>query len=287
MKRFPRRRLVLGLLLLGGCIHEPSTTRERAASFAAFAGQRVGAERLQDFVIQRTALLIGGLDPSAVSALPVESVASALKEVHGRYAIGSAAAIDARGYFLTAAHCLDWQPLHVLYAHNGGVAVSAARVVWHGDASVEGGDLAVLAIDQALDRHFSWAEQITAGEPVIGVGPNYDYSGHFGIGCFSGVALKFEAHTAGIPSGSTVFHSAPMHLGDSGGPLTTTDGRLVAINVGDIHELNLLRFAYRRASRAHRPDLEWLRALVEADFISTHRRATSALKRLWTIRCRN
>ncbi|MDO8545401.1 MAG: serine protease [Opitutaceae bacterium] len=266
----------LALALLGGCVSSPSSA-ERAASFQPFASRRVGAEPLQDFLTQRTAVLIGGMPADAVSTVCTESVASALKAVHGRYAVGSATAIDARGYFLTAAHCLEWQPLHVVRADGARIRLSMARVVWRGDPSAEGGDLAVLAIDESLRGHFSWADPVEAGEPVVGVGPNYDAAADFGLGCFSGRTLKLEKHAEVEPRGTTVFHSGPMHLGDSGGPLATTGGQLIAVNVGDIHELNLLRLSHEKASRAHRPNLEWLRQLVERDVSSARGTALSGL----------
>jgi S1-C subfamily serine protease len=256
----------LVLALLGGCLQAPATAVERAASFQALTARRVGDEALQDFVARRTALLIGGMPAGAVCSLPGDSVGSFVKAVHGRYALGSATAIDGRGYFLTAAHCVDWPSLHVLYFDADGVRLSAARLVWRGDSSRN--DLAVLAIDRPLTAYFAWADGIEIGNAVVGVGPEYEPE-NFGLGYFSGVALKLEPWAGpAVPAGMTLYHTGPMHLGDSGGPLANPDGQLIGINVGDIHELDILRFSYQKASRAHRPDLDWLRDLMESDFAS-------------------
>lgn len=260
---------LVAVQFLTGCL-QPTTSVERAATFQSFAARRVGAERLQDFIAQRTALLIGGMPADEVCSHAFASFAGAVKAVHGRYALGSATAIDSRGYLLTAAHCVAWKPLQALYWENGHVRLVPARVVWSGDADREGRDLALLAIDRPLPAHFAWAGDVRAGEPVVGAGPEYDSPAAFGLGWFSGTAVKTEARPpAGAePAGTTIYHTGPVHLGDSGGPLATLDGRLVGITVGDIHELNLLRFSYQRASRAHRPDLAWLRDRVERDFAS-------------------
>lgn len=143
---------------------------------------------------------------------------------------------------------------------------SPARVVWSGNARREGDDLAVLAIDRPVAAHFAWSDGIPAGEPVVGAGPDYDHTAPLGLGLFSGTTLNAAPSAPGAAAGRAVFHTGPVHLGDSGGPLATAGGRLIAINVGDIHELNVFRLSYRKASRAHRPDLDWLRRVIEQDF---------------------
>lgn len=243
----------------------PSSTAERAETFAPFASRRVGDAFLSDFIAQRTALLVGGMPDEAMRSHAFGSMSEAVKAAHGKHALGTAAAVDRRGYFLTAAHCIRWQPLHVVYPDGGDVRVARARVVWHGDPRKEGSDLAVVAIGEPLREVFAWAETVAVGDAVLGAGPNYDGAERFGLGFFSGVAVKLESNPDSKPPGTTLYHTGPMHLGDSGGPLTTPDGKLVGINVGDIHELNVFRLSYKRAARAHRPNPALLRELIERD----------------------
>lgn len=263
------------VLLLAGCFHAPTTSTERSASFAPFVEERIDGRPLRDFIADRTALLVGGMSTDALCSHAFASLSTAIKSVHGRYALGTATAVDARGYLLTAAHCVEWQPLHALYLDAGHVRVAPVRIVWRGDATREGCDMALLAIDRPLPAHFAWADEIKTGNVVVGAGPDYDAPA-FGLGFFSGTAVKLEPNSTRPPAGATIFHTGPVHLGDSGGPLATTNGELLAINVGDIHELNLLLFSYQRASRAHRPDLPWLRDLVDRDFAANPPRSSIA-----------
>src|SRR5580658_2089603 len=62
-------------------------------------------------------------------------------------------------------------------------------------------------------------------------------------------------------------HNAPLHPGDSGGPVVSTDGGLGGINADAvIGRPRWLSFSVETlSSAAERPDLEWLRQLIEQD----------------------
>jgi hypothetical protein len=63
-----------------------------------------------------------------------------------------------------------------------------------------------------------------------------------------------------------VSHSSPLRPGDSGGPLVLSDGRLVGINVSVEYDFQWSRLSLApRHSTAHRPDLAWVRKVIEAD----------------------
>jgi S1-C subfamily serine protease len=263
---FGKRLLCLAALsLLPGCTLFWPTVEERAASFAPHAPANVEGTPIYDYVARRTAVLVGGMSPEAAAAVPLSSLATAMRAMHGRFAIGSATIIDRRGYLLTAAHCLVWQPLHVLFLDGATVRLARAQVVWHGDPQREGTDLALLAVDTALPEAFTWAADVPERGPVIGAGPKHERRGAHGLSCFSGEVVRATRHQNSAPPSTTVFHSSPVRVGDSGGPLLSVEGRLIAVNVGDTHELNVFRLRYHKAARAHRPDLDWLRERIERD----------------------
>lgn len=256
---------VAALCLLSGCTLFWPTPEQRAASFAPHAPAQVEGTPIYDYVARRTAVLVGGMPPEVAAEVPISSLATAMAALHGRFAIGSATLIDRRGYLLTAAHCLVWQPLHVLFLDGPNVRLERARVVWHGDAQREGTDLALLAVDTTIPAAFAWAPEIPERGSVIGVGPKHERRGAHGLSFFSGEIVRVDRQVESVPPSATVFHSSPVRVGDSGGPLVTVEGRLIGVNVGDTQELNLFRLRYHKAARAHRPDLAWLQERIERD----------------------
>jgi len=49
------------VILAGGCLYRP-TDRERAASFAPYAGARIGGDSARDFILARSGILLEGPD---------------------------------------------------------------------------------------------------------------------------------------------------------------------------------------------------------------------------------
>lgn len=257
--------LALLLVVLTGCTYEVATTGERATSVSALAGRQVAAVPLDGFVQQRTAILIGGLGTDAVVEFDRNESALGDAARHGRFATGSATAIDQRGYFLTAGHCVEWGPLHVLLADRDRIRLVPARVVWRGTGTRHEPDLALLQVAEQLPSIFTWATDTRIGDPVIGAGPEQQPPVNYRLACFGGRILELGDDTGTPVPHTTILHSAPLRIGDSGGPLATVDGRLIGINVGDIQEFHVARLKHTRASRTLRPDPDWLRTIVEND----------------------
>jgi len=236
--------LALASALCGGCAHRV-TTEERRASFAAYTDRRIGSETLAAYVLRRTALLVN----------PVGGVACAT-------------AIDGRGYLLTAAHCVGEEPVRlIVFRGRPHAVVETARVVWKGDLSKGEPDLAVLHVPRGLGWTFSWAETVRAGEPIVVCGPDYD-PGIARRYILDAIAGKITTPPEPPDSGTMVgrfLHDAPVHPGDSGGPVATLDGRLAGINFATARRVLLPALGWRVGTYAHRPDLEWLEQIIAAD----------------------
>jgi S1-C subfamily serine protease len=186
-----------------------------------------------------------------------------------------AVAIDARGYFLTAAHVLGSPRPFTLVFHDGSTVRSApARVVAQIPESLKSNrprdiartlDLALLHADNVQPGHvFSWAEinpKPRQDSVVIQLG---EAAGRFrdtnAFIHFSAVAGRLRK-VISLRSGGTVLQSeTPGRPGDSGGPLMNTSGELLAITSG----LDVRLFGKSLAT-ATRPDLSWLRDTIEHD----------------------
>ena len=182
-------------------------------------------------------------------------------------AIGTAAAIDHRGYFLTAAHCVEKGPFLLLFFDKGQLQAQPARVVWRGDYAKKQPDLALLQVSFPLQDVFEWASAFTNGERIVAVGVNLGPDRLIKSQCVAGKVLRLDTGSETIfPHSTRVSYDAPLHPGDSGGPLVSTDGHLVVINYNEVIGRLWRLFAVGTVSSdAERPDLEWLRHLIQQD----------------------
>ena len=184
---------------------------------------------------------------------------------------GTAAAIDRRGYFLTAAHCVEKGHFWLAFLQGGKLEVNEARIVWRGEIKEKQPDLALLSVSIPIEQAFEWATDFTNGAPVMDVGFNLDRKSHvLKIQCMAGQILKITDEPTSIPSDYTVvYHDSPLRRGDSGGPLVMSDGRLLGINVRETLDFRWNHFSFRPAhGEAHQPNLAWLRNIIEADAAS-------------------
>jgi S1-C subfamily serine protease len=261
-------------LLGGGCLHLP-TSAERSASFSAYARARIGGEQAGDYIIARSRFVFSGPNPSPTAGQPD------VADLEGKQAeAGTATAIDPRGYFLTAGHCVGDKPLFLLIISQEAGYVIPVRVVWRGQEGQL--DLAILKVRESpglAPKYFEWARDFKPGDAVLAAGVSYDtdtrkFNGF--IEPFAGRILSVSALKGSSPPGQTILHDSPGRPGDSGGPLVTPDGRLVGITVGAsgafefpywIHKSVPLQIPFQRvAARALRPDLDWLRRTIDDDF---------------------
>jgi hypothetical protein len=85
------------MLLNSGCAFRQKEAT-RVSSFQPYAGQNINGVKAKEFLYTRVALLISDDQPPGQKGTNGDMV------LHN-CALGCAAAVDRRGYFLTAAHC--------------------------------------------------------------------------------------------------------------------------------------------------------------------------------------
>jgi S1-C subfamily serine protease len=257
------RAILLSLCLCSaGCVHY-STSADRDASFSTYRTSKLGQVHLRQFLIARSAILVRAeqlqVNPSGTNA------DTALVSGTNSWR-GNAAAIDCRGYFLTAAHCVKEGPVWLAFLNEGKVQVQPACVVWRGDTSNEHPDLALLKVSLPLQQVFEWATECTNGSAVLAVGSIMNKQRVVKTQCMAGKVLRLEERTSSSPPSTLVYHSLPLRHGDSGGPLVSTEGRLVGINVGGEVGPNWAHLSIEPLCYwAQRPDLEWLQAIINQD----------------------
>jgi len=253
--------LLIFCFLSGGCEHY-NTPAIRDASFLPYADAKVGRVSLREFLRARSAVQFEG-DQLYVT------ISGADYTVKGKiFGIGAAAAIDRRGYFLTAAHCVEKGTCLLLYLDKGHFEAQTAQVVWRGDESKKQPDLALLRVPFPLQDVFEWTPRFTSGERIMAAGLNVLPNNRIKGQCMAGKILRLDSGSETVlPHYICISHDAPLHAGDSGGPLVSSDGRLVGINSDVIiGRPRWLSFSVETLfGEAERPDLEWLRQLIEQD----------------------
>jgi hypothetical protein len=246
-----------------GCVHY-STLARRDASFSPYAGTKVGQVSLREFLLARSAALFEGDQLSVTSSGTNSRILWIKGTVSG---IGAAAAIDRRGYFLTAAHCVKNGPISLVFLDKGQMVAQPARVVWCGDVSKKEPDLALLQVSLPLQCVFDWMPTVTNGASIVAMGVGPVPHRPMQTQCMAGKILRLaQGSEAVLPHYICITHDAPLHHGDSGGPLVSTDGHLVGINCSVDVELQWKHFSIEPVSGdAQRPDLEWLSQLIRQD----------------------
>jgi serine protease Do len=255
--------LLIFCFLSGGCLHDNNTPARRDASFLPYADAKVGQVTLREFLRARSAVVFEG-DQLRVTLSGADHF-----NIKGTvFGIGSAAAIDRRGYFLTAAHCVGKETCLLLFRDKGQMQSQTARIVWRGDESKNQPDLALLRVPLPLQDVFQWTPGFTNGERIVASGINVLSNKVIKSQCMAGKILKLDTVSETVlPHYICISHDAPLRPGDSGGPLVATDGRLVGIDSDAvIGRLWWASFSVGTVySDAERPDLEWLRQLIEQD----------------------
>lgn len=208
--------------------------------------------------------------------------------------ISSAIPITNDGYFLTARHCVEDEETITLMIMAQGesetdiyLAKVEPRLVWK-NAPDEPIDLALIHAPLRPVQPFRLTDRdtpITKGQPVTSTG----WSGLTDLNPFGGPAageivdafpVPYRASTAS--PWSIIWHSCPLHPGDSGGPLLDARGNLMGVNSEVFislkgHLLETVRWptsedapihGYRAGAVAIDPS--WVTGLIERDRQSQH-----------------
>jgi len=261
----------LAVAVVTGCTTIPfSSTAERDVTLAPYRDKKIGDAPLEWFLKLRTGIVVANteltFDYAGESTLNFH--VSNKETSHS----GCAAAIDSRGYFLTAAHVVRDGPITVFFHDGKDVQHRTARLVWLGDNAPGKPDLALLHIDASLPHIFAWSQNNQAGNVVFASGLNYDPKNKAPVFILSIVAGRLLTVPASAPTPDQTCNFSsdlPLHQGDSGGPLVDTNGRLLGINgVVKYNFLKSLGLPGKLTCYAIRPDTVWLDQLIETDFAS-------------------
>jgi S1-C subfamily serine protease len=235
----------LAAVCTGGCApHTFPSDRERVDSFRTLVGSRVGSESLEQYLRRRTAVLIG-------------------ENPGGELRISEAVAVDAGGYFLTAAHCIESAELHLFYFDGSHVRVASPRVVAVRKDKLHD-DFAVLHVQGTTRCVFEWAEgQLLDGLEVaaaVGGGPDEPRSKGLIVSAPQCLAGRIMSVAPSDSIAMRILHDLPLRPGDSGGPLATAEGKLIGINTG-------VRVSWlgEAVGMAVRPDPRWVRRQIARD----------------------
>jgi S1-C subfamily serine protease len=242
-----------------GCIHFPSAA-ERAGSFAPHKEQQFGGTSAVSFINSRTALIIAGTKAEQLSEGPHQDGV----RVVGKGSVGIATAIDPRGYFLTATHVLNREPVYAIVVEEERTTLKTPRIVWRGTTARGEPDLTILFISTHAPA-FTWAREIQIDDGVFSAGPTEPKAMDFRLAVIAG-KIRSISERAGNPMSVRLEHTVPIRPGDSGGPILNTDGKLIAISTAGRGKFNLFKFDLTFwGGAALRPDLDWLQAKIDAD----------------------
>ena len=210
----------LALALVGGagCGSVKEVTElEREISFAPFESNQVGSESLREFVLQRTALLVNINDLKVLDEEdPSQFVVGGNLNESGDLVFGSAAAIDRRGYFVTAAHCVEDRKVSLVFWNGTEPEAKAARVVFQGKRPLGESDFAVLHVPTRLSDVFRWGAMPEPGTEVVSAGVS-DRGALFALEPVGGRIMGVEDRDyEGIRS-AILSHDSPLERGNSGG----------------------------------------------------------------------
>jgi S1-C subfamily serine protease len=249
-----RTACLILVLAAGSCRHQVRP-EEREESFRSFLGDRVGDVELSGFLAQRTALLIAGALPETVekTANGWDIRLGSAQGTPVQLGLGSAIALSADGYFLTAAHNLHRAPFAVAILRSGRVDFAEAKVVWSGTAEIPEEDFAIIKASLRPEGVFEWDDDADF-EPGMDLASMSGPHGRCGGKLWESSRYSSTRTPCQVRS---VIHDLPLLEGDSGGPVVGRDGRLVGMNV--LQKGNLTASS---RGQAIRPERRWILKVV-------------------------
>jgi S1-C subfamily serine protease len=259
LKRSVKVLPILGLLISGCAFRQSESTR--AASFRPHADGKLGEVEIETYLQSRVAMLISS------GQNPTNLWAAGEMRVPGGGNLGCAVAIDGRGYFLTAAHCLKHEFVYLLLNEAQTTWALRARVVWQGNRRKGQPDLAVLHVRRPLKHTFDWADEIRVDESAMAVGLSWAKKELRGFTLLGGKVLGCR-ESVGEEGRRLIANDVPLQSGDSGGPLVDAEGRLIGINTEATPPfVHWLLPSQVLPMVAERPNPKWLGELIQDDVV--------------------
>jgi len=244
--------LTLTLLAASGCLSKVhlNTQAQKGPSLAEKGVTHIAGELLDTFIEVRVVRVFNG----CVSY--IRHGDNSEWQLISRHN-GLATAISKKGYFLTAAHCVDNDNSISIVPLSGDVYNNskAARIVW---SSVKH-DIALIHIDAELETFFDITSdpQMNFSTVVLGGFNGGPSAGHI-------LSTKTMATEGGVIY--MIDNTCPSVPGDSGAPLLSVDGQLVGIHQGGQYALR--GFSIKRRSRALAIDVNMLKEIIHEDITS-------------------
>lgn len=278
--RLPHILLALLCLSYSGCsiqqFNAPQSKRKE--SLVPYRDAKIQGEAAPQFLARRSAILIrtDKLKVTGSSKNFVTFQFDGKDPSRYEFDLGTAAAIDSRGYFLTAGHCVDNGIPYLSFLTDQKMQATPARVVWRGRPK-GGPDLALLHIPFSLKYVFAWSSEIQPGEKIFIVGSGLAKFPNIQLQAAAGKILPFPRPVKTRPPALNFNHDAPLHQGDSGGPVVTHDGRLAGIDVGIQYKYYLWKLSGKQTcGDALRPDPGWIKTLIEQDQMKLSKKIPSS-----------
>lgn len=252
------------LLLLCGCATQIGKEASDAARARTLRLLQFEQTELQGVLTKRCAIILTGVEVQSTRPASITVTVNGPPESTLTWAL--AASVDQHGYFLTAAHLVEDNPVNLVFYDGQKLRAEPARVIAklsNPEKEIESRlDLAILHVNANLPGTFQWADaaEIRPDELAVQIGA----SGHLLSGtegvidpvCFAGRVQQVLK----LPNGGTILKTdLPTRGGDSGGPLFNTKGELLGVHIATGYK------AFRKQSLVNRPDLTWLQRAIAAD----------------------
>lgn len=232
----------------------------RAESLGTWPERSIDGKPSHEYLLERTSQTIDRAVTMALGTTTDGVTVVCGADAHGEAIpeIGSAVALSADGYFLTAAHCVDsGRTLIVCQDATGMVREIVGEVIWSGANENPSIDLALVYAPSLSPIVFAWSSvaEPPEGTPILCAG-----AGSKSLRVAAGAVTGSRRVPAGDgPAVTVISVRVPLVPGDSGGPAMCEDGTLLGICVSaelpDPDPTGTLL----------RPDAAWIAARIARD----------------------